>query len=354
VVVKKSDGSNGVCVDFRKLNKVTIFDPEPMPQARDIFGELSGSQYFSKFDFCKGYWQVPMREEDKDLTTFVTHRGLFRFTVMPFGLVNAPATFSRIMRKVLDGLSDIHNYLDDVLKHTKGWNGHVVGLRHFVDRVRAANLALKPSKCFVGYQDLVFLGHKIGPMGLSPSDDLICKIKQAAPPTTKKQLRSFLGLVGYYRSFVPNFAAIAVPLTDLTRKGAPNVLVWTDIHDQAFHTLKNAVCNPPVLCLPDVLKPFILQTDASSDGIGAILLQEVGSIKHPVAFASKKLLPREKNYSTIEREALAIVLARGSFLPGDRPSSLAVLTSGEVPEWSCYEVVTHPPTISLYGQGDQG
>jgi len=135
VVVKKSDGSNGVCVDFRKLNKVTIFDPEPMPQARDIFGELSGSQYFSKFDFCKGYWQVPMREEDKDLTTFVTHRGLFRFTVMPFGLVNAPATFSRIMRKVLDGLSDIHNYLDDVLKHTKGWNNHVVGLRHFLDCV---------------------------------------------------------------------------------------------------------------------------------------------------------------------------------------------------------------------------
>ena len=121
------------------------------------------------------------------------------FTVMPFGLVNAPATFSRIMRKVLTGLQDIHIYLDDVLKHTNGWNGHVDGLRHFLERVRAANLALKPSKCFIGYRDLVFLGHKIGPMGMSPSEDLIGKIKQASPPTTKKQLRSFLGLVGYYR-----------------------------------------------------------------------------------------------------------------------------------------------------------
>ena len=307
VVVKKSDGTNRICIDFRKLNKITIFDPEPMPQMRDIFAELSGSQYFSKFDFCKGYWQVPMRDEDKDLTTFVTHRGLFRFRVMPFGLVNAPATFSRIMRKLLDGLNDLHNYLDDVLGHTVTWSDHVKALYEFLLKVRAANLALKPSKCFVGYTDLVFLGHKVGLEGVSPTDDLTSKIKQASPPTTKKQLRSFLGLVGYYRAFVPNFAAIAVPLTDLTRKGSPNSLVWTEVHDQAFHTLKQCVCSSPILRLPDVSKPFILQTDASCDGIGAILLQEEGEIKHPVAFASKKLLPRERNYSTIEREALAIV-----------------------------------------------
>jgi len=307
VVVRKPDGTNRICVDFRKLNKITIFDPEPTPQMRDIFAELSGSQYYSKFDFCKGYWQAPMREEDKDLTTFITHRGLFRFCVMPFGLVNAPATFSRIMRKLLDGLKDLHNYLDDVLGHTASWKEHIQALNGFLIRVRAANLALKPSKCFVGYMDLVFLGHKVGSEGVTPTDDLISKIKQACPPTTKKQLRSFLGLVGYYRAFVPNFAAIAVPLTDLTKKGVPNVLVWTDVHDQAFHTLKQCVCSPPVLRLPDMKKPFILQTDASCEGLGAILLQEEGQVKHPVAFASKKLLPRERNYSTIEPEAFAIV-----------------------------------------------
>lgn len=226
---------------------------------------------------------------------------------MPFGLVNAPATFSRIMRKLLDRLQNLRNYLDDVLGHTTGWTEHISCLRQFLIRVRDANLALKPSKCFIGYTDLVFLGHRLGRDGVTPTDDMISKVKQAPSPTTKKQLRSFLGLVGYYRSFVPNFAAIAVPLTDLTKKGSPNQLIWLDIHEQSFRTLKHYVCNPPVLRLPDVTKPFILQTDASCDGIGAILLQEGDQVKHPVAFASKKLLPREQNYSTIEREALAII-----------------------------------------------
>ena len=135
----------------------------------------------------------------------------------------------------------------------------------------------------------------------------MAKIRQAPSPANKKQLRSFLGLVGYYRSFVPNFAAIAAPLTDLTKRGSPEKLLWTYVQEQAFETLKSHVCAKPVLCLPDINKPFILQTDASADGIGAVLLQEVDSVKRPVGFASKKLLPRERNYSTIEREALAIV-----------------------------------------------
>jgi len=307
VVVKKTDGSNRICVDYRKLNKVTFFDPEPMPQMQEIFSGLSGSRYFSKFDFCKGYWQVSMGSEDKDLTTFVGPEGLYRFCVMPFGLVNAPATFSRIMRKLLCGLRNLKNYLDDVLSHTAGWTEHPVTLREFFTRVRNANLALKPSKCFIGYTSLVFLGHKLGQDSVSPNDDLVSKIKAALSPTNKKQLRSFLGLVGYYRAFVPNFAAIAAPLTDLTKKGAPDKLIWTDVQEQAFQTLKRHICVQPVLCLPDMSKPFILQTDASADGIGAILLQEVDGVKHPVAYASKKLLPRERNYSTIEREAFAII-----------------------------------------------
>jgi len=151
------------------------------------------------------------------------------------------------------------------------------------------------------------LGHKLGQDSVSPNDDVVSKIKAAPSPTSKKKLRSFLGLVGYYRAFVTHFAAIAAPLTDLTKKGAPDTLIWTDVQEQAFQTLKRHICVQPVLCLPDMSKPFILQTDASADGIGAILLQEVDGVKHPVAYTSKKLLPRERNYSTIEREAFAII-----------------------------------------------
>lgn len=226
VMVRKPDGSNRVCVDYRKVNKVTVFDPEPMPRMEDIFAELAGSNYFSKFDFSKGYWQVPMKIDDRDITTFVTHRGLFRFTVMPFGLVNAPATFSRIMRKLLDQLRSLKNYLDDVLAHSKSWPEHIASLQEFFQRVREANLVLRPTKCFVGFQSLTFLGHKLGSQGLRPTSEMLEKIERAPSPTTKKQLRSFLGLVGYYRTFVPNFAAIAVPLTDLTGKGSANQLVW--------------------------------------------------------------------------------------------------------------------------------
>ena len=289
------------------MNKVTVFDPEPLPRMDEIFAELSGSKVFSKFDLSKGYWQVAMRPEDKDLTTFVSHRGLFRFTVMPFGLVNAPATFSRIMRKLLTGVERARNYLDDVSTYTQDCTSHVIVVRKFLERVRESSLSLRPSECFVGFSVLTFLGHELEELGIKPTAQMTSKIEQAPAPTTKKQLRSFLGLVGYYRSFVPNFAAIAVPLTDLTRKGSPNQLLWTETHQKAFDVLKQHVINPPVLRLPDVTKGFILQTDASCEGIGAVLLQEEGAVKHPVAFASKKLLPREKNYSTIEREALAIV-----------------------------------------------
>ena len=307
VMVRKPDGSNRVCVDYRKLNKITVFNPEPMPRMEEIFAELSGSNFYSKFDLSKGYWQIPMKAEDRDVTTFITHRGLFRFKVMPYGLVTAPATFSRLMRKLLDQLKQLKNYLDDVLAHSEAWTGHIQTLREFFTRVQEANFVLRPSKCFVGFYSLNFFGHNVGSQGLGPTSEMLDKIHRAPPPTTKKQLRSFLGLVGYYRSFVPNFAAIAVPLTDLTSKGASNILVWGEAQQKAFVSLKNYVCNPPVLKLPDVSKEFILQTDASCEGLGAVLLQEENGVKHPIAFASKKLLPRECNYSTIEREALAIV-----------------------------------------------
>jgi len=307
VMVKKPDNSVRVCCDYRKLNKVTVFDPEPMATADEIFAVLKGCQYFSKFDLAKGYWQVPMRVEDKGLTTFTTHRGLFQFNVMPFGLINAPATFSRIMRKLLEGTERLHNYLDDVLASTECWQSHLVALRVLFNRARAGCLAIRPSKCAVGYNSVKFLGFTLSTRGLSPAPATVDKLLRAPRPETKTQLRSFMGLVGFYRRFVPSFAQIAVPLTDLTRKGAPNKLRWEAAQERAFCTLRNHIAGDNVLRLPDYTKQFILQTDASAQGLGAILLQEEEGLRYPIAFASRKLLPREQNYATIERECLAVV-----------------------------------------------
>ena len=308
VMVKKPDGSTRVCVDYRKLNAVTVFDPEPIPNADEIFAKLAGSKYYSKFDLTKGYWEIPMCNEDKDLTTFICHRGLFRFKVMPFGLVNAPASFSRIMRRLLRASSGLDNYLDDVLAHSGDWKDHLRSLRDFFERVRQANLTLRPTKCEIGEFDISFLGHHISENALQPRAETVEKVLKAPVPCNKKQLRAFLGLVGFYRRFIPNYAAIAAPLTDATRKGAPNEVEWTEAQNNAFRELKTRVVNPPILRLPNLNSVFFLQTDASSSGLGAMLAQEdENGMKHPVAFASRKLLPRESRYSTIERECLAIV-----------------------------------------------
>ena len=308
VMVKKPDGSTRVCIDYRKLNSVTVFDPEPMPTAEEIFAKLAGDRFFSKFDLSKGYWQVPVHEEDRDLTTFICHRGLFRFRVMPFGLVNAPATFSRLMRRVLRDSQGLDNYLDDVLTHTPDWNRHLLALRDFFERIRRAKLTLRPSKCEIGEKTVSFLGHTLSEGILLPRQETVDKILLAPPPRTLKQLRSFIGLANFYRKYVPDFAVIAAPLTDATRKGNPNEIVWTDARERSFQELKKRISEPPILKLPDVSQPFILQTDASHVGIGALLLQEDSAgEKRPVAYASRKLQPRESRYSTIERECLAIV-----------------------------------------------
>ena len=188
VVAKKSDGSNRICTDFRKLNKVTVFDAEPMPDPEEIFAKIGQSKFFTKVDLCKGYWQIPMRDEDKDLTSFVTPDGLFRFKVMPFGLSNAAATFNRMMRMLLKDLKDTDSFIDDILVHTDNWESHVVALRCLLERLRSGKLNAKPSKCFVGCKSLEFLGHSVGDGVLRPNDDKLEGIRNAPRPETKKQI----------------------------------------------------------------------------------------------------------------------------------------------------------------------
>lgn len=307
VVVKKPDGTSRLCCNYNQLNKVTVFDPEPMMSNEEVFNKLSGSKIYSKFDFSKGYWQIPMAEESKDLTTFICANGMFKFNVMPFGLVNSASSYNRLMRKVLAETRNLESYVDDVLAHTEGWDEHLRTLREFFERVRNAHLTLKPKKCSIGHGQMDFLGHTLKSDGISPRMESIDKIMEMPRPKNKTQVRSFLGAVNYYRKFIPQGAELMAPLSDLTKKQSPNEVVWGADEEMAFLILKEALTKAPILKLPDLSRTFIIQTDASGVGLGCVLMQEYDGINHPVAYASRKLLERERNYSVEERECLAIM-----------------------------------------------
>ena len=203
VMVKKKDNTYRFCIDFRKLNKITVFNPEPTPNPDQLFTRLSTSKFFSKIDLTKGYWQIPLSVESKILTAFVTPEAQYRSRVMPFGLVTAPAVFTKMMSKLLSGQPNVLNYIDDILIYIDTWLEHVTVLRNTLEILEKANLAAKPSKCFIGYESIEFLGHEVGSGTLKTNPSLLHKIHDETVPATKKQLRSFLGLTGYYRKFFP-------------------------------------------------------------------------------------------------------------------------------------------------------
>ena len=314
VIVKKPDGSNRICIDYRKLNKISVFDPEPMIKADDLFQKLSGDKYFTKLDLSKGYWQIPVKKEDIHKTAFVTPDGHYEFIKMPFGMVNSGATLVRGMRRLLGDLKGVDSYIDDILIHSESWEGHVRLLTTVFDRLKAAGLTVRPSKCRIGEANVEFIGHQLWSDGIKPIEDNIQKIRTAQRPGDKTQVRSFLGLTGYYREYIAHYSTIASPLTDLTKKGEPKKVRWQEPQEKAYASLKAMLTSAPILRIPDVHKPFVLRTDASDVGLGAVLMQTYDGKLFPVSYASRKLLDRERNYSTIEKECLAVVWAIKKYL----------------------------------------
>lgn len=201
----------------------------------------------------------------------------------------------------------MEHYYDDVLVATETWEEHLRALERLFERIGVAGLTVRPSKCEFGMQEIDFLGHRIGSGELRPLGKTLEKIDAAPRPLTKRQVRAFLGLTGYYREFIPNYAGISAPLTELTRKGESNLVKWAPAHEEAFRSLKQHVSRAPILRLPNLQQPFVLRTDASDTSLGAVLMQDHEGKLHPVAYASRKLLPREVAYSTVERECLALV-----------------------------------------------
>ena len=308
VLVKKPDGNIRVCGDYRKLNTKLEFDAEPMANTEAIFAKLAGSTLFSKIDLAKGFFQLPLAPESRPYTALVTPLGLKQFRVVPFGLSISPAAFNRNIRHILDGIPNIEVFVDDVLVHTKSWEEHVETIEKIFKKFAEVGVSIKPSKCQLGTQSLEFLGHTIGQGVQRPQMKTIDKIQAFQKPTTKKGIRSFLGICGYYSRFVDKYTYLAQPLICLTGKTMPQKINWTAELEEAFQKLKDAVSASMVLRLPNLEKEFILQTDASNSGIGAALQQQdEDGLRYPVCFWSRKLKKAEQNYSTIEKEALAIV-----------------------------------------------
>ncbi|UYV79257.1 K02A2.6-like, partial [Cordylochernes scorpioides] len=315
ILVKKRDGKYRFCVDYRKLNDVTVKDVYPIPRIDEVLDTLQGSKYFSAIDLKSGYWQVEVEEKDKEKTAFTTAHGLYEFNVMPFGLCNAPATFERNMENMLGNLrwQICLCYLDDVIIYSSDFSTHLKRIEAVLKCFREANLKLNNKKCQFAFEELEILGHITNQHGIKPAEHNIKAIRDFPRPKKIKEVQSFLGMCSYYRKFIKGFSKIADPLTSLIKKNVP--FTWTENQEKAFQTLKVALINPPILGHFDPNAITYIHTDASNIGLGATLVQKFGDKEKVISYLSRTLSKPEQNYSTTEKECLAVVWSMSKLRP---------------------------------------
>ena len=303
--VKKKDGSMRLCIDYRELNKVTVRNKYPLPRIDDLFDQLQGAQYFSKLDLRTGYHQLRIRDDDVAKTAFRTRYGHYEFLVLPFGLTNAPAAFMDMMNRVFRPFIDqfVVVFIDDILIYSRSATEHEEHLRLVLQTMRDHQLYAKFSKCEFWLESVRFLGHVISKDGIQVDPTKVEAVVSWSQPTTVTEIRSFLGLAGYYRRYIEGFSSLALPMTKLTRKDTP--FVWDDECEASFEELKKRLVSAPVLSLPSGSGGFVVYTDASHKGLGCVLMQH-GKV---VAYGSRQLKPHELNYPTHDLELAAVIYA---------------------------------------------
>ena len=319
VLVRKRDGSLRLTVDYRKLNIKTMGDAYPLPRIQETFDTLVGAQFFSTLDLTSGYHQIAMHPGDQHKTAFVTPMGLFEYTRMPMGLTSAPATFQRLMQRTMSDFlfQFLLVYLDDLLVYSKTFEEHLQHLDKLLSRIIETGLKLRPDKCQFLRREVNYLGHTISAKGIGCDVSKVEAVRNWPTPTTITELRSFVGFASYFRRFVKGFAEIAGPLHDLVTLGSKGsnkktvkiAELWEEKHQQAFDRLKLALTAAPILGYADFTKPFILETDASHEGLSGILSQEQDGARRIIAYASRRLRPTERNqasYSSLKLEFLAM------------------------------------------------
>ena len=337
VVPKKPDQDGKVkyrvCVDFRKLNQVTVGDAYPLPNITDILDQLGKSKYYTTLDLAQGYHQVEMHPDHREKTAFSTDKGHFEFTRVPFGLKGAPATFQRLMNTVLTGLNGLKAfvYLDDIIIYAHSIEDHTEKLQEVFNRLRDFNLKLQPSKCSFMRKEVNYLGHVITDEGVKPDPNKIRCVLEFPIPTNPKEVKSFLGLSGYYRRFVPRYGQIAKPLTSLLKKDV--TFHWSDLCQAAFEELKSILTKEPLLQYPDFSRTFNLTCDASNFAIGSVLSQGPIGKDPPIAYASRTLNKAEQNYNTTEKELCAIIWGVKQFRPYLYGQKFNIITDHRALSW---------------------
>jgi hypothetical protein len=304
LLVSKKDGSWRFCVDYRYLNAPTLKSKFPIPVFDELMDEAA-AKWFTTFDLNVGYHQIRLKLGEEFKTAFQTHFGHFEFKVMAFGLCGAPGTFQGSMNTTLAPLlrKCVVVFFDDILIYSSTFEEHLKHIKQVLQLLLKDQWQVKLSKCTFAQNQIHYLGHIISDKGIATDPVKVSTIFVWPQPTDVKQLRSFLGLAGYYRRFLKHFAIISKPLTALLKKHT--LFVWTVDHDVAFNTLKLALTSAPVLAVPDFSKRFCIETDACKNGVGVVLMQD----GHPLAFISKALGSKTQGLSTYEKEYLAILIA---------------------------------------------